>query len=255
MFANTIKRFISTQESKFLKKFYKKAYVLPVEDSQFYKVVLDGRNIRTPQGHIVQSKSQELLQTVAHEFNVQEVYMKPATMPLLSLVRTCIDYEIHNNDQMRDSSVDSLFNFLQSDTVKYRDEQKKLRVRQNKYLNPIIEYINQKFQINMQPTQDLIAPYTCQSEEEIQRVKDYFNSLSDWKLVAIEHACSNMKSASLAISLMDNKISVEEAVQLSYLEEDYQIELDGLVEGSHDLDKNTTILNVSVAKILYDFAE
>lgn len=39
--------------------------------------------------------------------------------------------------------------------------------------------------------------------------------------MALEHAASNMKSTSLAAGLMENMLSIEEAVDLSYLEEDF----------------------------------
>lgn len=93
MFTHTVKRFIGTQESKFLKKFYKKATVEYVPESNGYKVTLDGRNISTPQGHKVVMPNKELAIAVAHEFNMQSEYLKPATMPLLSMIRTCVDQD------------------------------------------------------------------------------------------------------------------------------------------------------------------
>lgn len=42
---------------------------------------------------------------------------------------------------------------------------------------------------------------------------------------------------------------VEEAVRLSRLEEDFQIEKFGKVEGHHDYDENTVLMNTSAAKL------
>jgi len=52
---------------------------------------------------------------------------------------------------------------------------------------------------------------------------------SNWNLVALESLAGTMKSTSLALSLINNKIKIEEAFKLSRLEEDYQAALFGKV--------------------------
>ena len=77
-----------------------------------------------------------------------------------------------------------------------------------------------------------------------------------------------MKSTSLALSLVTNKITVEEAFKLSRIEEDYQAKLFGKVhfiysyfnkkinanqvEGEHDLRETLTMLALSSSKVFFD---
>lgn len=59
----------------------------------------------------------------------------------------------------------------------------------------------------------------------------------------------NLKSTCLSILLWYSIIDVKTAVQLSRLEEEYQILLNGFVEGHHDVDENTVMMNTSAAKL------
>ena len=78
------------------------------------------------------------------------------------------------------------------------------------------------------------------------------DSVSVSKLVAIETVATNLKSAALAFAVLEDRISVRDALNYSRLEEHYQIELYGLVEGDHDIDENNILLQVVSAELLFD---
>ena len=69
----TSKFFVGTQQSKFLKKFYKKATVEKLENppnpTHKFTIKLDNRTVRTPQRHIIATPTYELAYLIAHEFN------------------------------------------------------------------------------------------------------------------------------------------------------------------------------------------
>ena len=84
---------------------------------------------------------------------------------------------------------------------------------------------------------------TKSSDDEMQKVIEYIDKYvkfyliflfmltlqNNWKLLAVEFAASNLKSTALSIALMNDRIKVEEALDLSRLEENYQITLYGEV--------------------------
>ncbi len=57
-----------------------------------------------------------------------------------------------------------------------------------------------------------------------------------WHLAAAEQLTASCKSVVLATALMRGRVTAQEALDASRLEEDYQIEDWGMVEAGHDLD-------------------
>ena len=165
-------------------------------------------------------------------------------MPLLALSRTAID--VNMEPHLRVNIEGSFKQFVRNDTVLFREEGKLGRI-QNAKLNPVIDYVNNIMKINLQPTEELFAKEL--TETELNNIAHYVKHLDNWKLISMEQATINTKSTSLGVALINEQITIEEAVEYSRLEETYQIEINGLVEGSHDLDANTTLLNLSTAKI------
>ncbi|KAL4484413.1 hypothetical protein ABPG74_019590 [Tetrahymena malaccensis] len=246
----TIKRFFSigTQGGQFMKKFYKKATVQKLENPEhsnhLYGVFLDGKIIRTPLRNKLALPTYELAFVIAHEFNMQNEYLKPATMPITSISRTTVDMDIQQN--IRQHIEDSVNQFVRNDTILFREEGK-LGDIQNAKLNPVIEYVNKLMNIKLQPTESLFSRELEDVEKE--NIQKYIASKDNWTLMAIEQATVNTKSTCLGVSLINGFLSIEQALEYSRLEENFQIEQFGMVEGSHDLEENTTLLNISTAKL------
>lgn len=51
---------------------------------------------------------------------------------------------------------------------------------------------------------------------------------------------------------MEDELTAEQGYRMSRIEEDYQSEINGWVEGAHDLDEAQLSLNVYSAKLMYD---
>jgi len=117
----------------------------------------------------------------------------------------------------------------------------KLGKLQNELLSPIRIYIEELLKIKMPTHYDLTT--TELTKETRDYLYNYFNNLvinrilfflwnflqSNWNLVALESLAGTMKSTSLALSLIKNRIKIEEAFKLSRIEEDYQANLFGKV--------------------------
>lgn len=71
-------------------------------------------------------------------------------------------------------------------------------------------------------------------------------------MVSTEILITTLKSVCLGIMILEDEITAEEGYRMSRIEEDYQSELNGWVEGAHDLDEAQLSLNVYSAKLMYD---
>jgi len=124
-----------------------------------------------------------------------------------------------------------------------------LLVEQARSFDPLIAYIRERFGIAL----NLISGFEDAklTPEDIDALDGFINSLSTGRLIALEQAVSSMKSFCLAVSLMDMRISLEEAERCALMEEDYQITLNGKVEGSHDLELALLKINLSSALLFW----
>ena len=63
---------------------------------------------------------------------------------------------------------------------------------------------------------------------------------------------TTLKSVCLGVLVMEDCLSIEDGFKLSRVEEDYQIEWNGFVEGAHDIEEAQLGLNVAAAKLVRD---
>eukprot|EP01017_Pseudomicrothorax_dubius_P024658 TRINITY_DN2618_c0_g1_i9.p1 TRINITY_DN2618_c0_g1~~TRINITY_DN2618_c0_g1_i9.p1 ORF type:complete len:101 (+),score=5.94 TRINITY_DN2618_c0_g1_i9:73-375(+) len=85
------KRYVGNAVNVILKKFYKRVEVLPPKDplSSAYKfsIFLDGKVSKTPSQRQLQFRKPELAYLVAAEFDSQDQYLIPSTMPLVRIIQ------------------------------------------------------------------------------------------------------------------------------------------------------------------------
>jgi len=138
------------------------------------------------------------------------------------------------------------------ETSHREDNTTKLGKMQATNLDPVVEYVHHLLKYRMTMNHGIATTKLTSSQRD--SIKEYINKYNNWKLLSVEFATSNLKSAALAIALMNNKLTVEEALDLSRLEENYQLTLFGEVEGSHDLDEATSRMNIAAAKNLFNLS-
>lgn len=88
-------------------------------------------------------------------------------------------------------------------------------------------------------------------KETKEKIKNYLNSFELSSLYGLQFVLDNLKSIVLTLALINKKITVEEAVKLSRLEQEYQIKHWGNVEWAHDLDLMLTRSRVSSGLIFF----
>lgn len=77
----------------------------------------------------------------------------------------------------------------------------------------------------------------------------FYAGLNKWELTAAEQLAASCKSVCIALATIQGRLGVHEAMAVSRLEEDHQIEFWGLVEGGHDIDLSDIKVRVSAPSV------
>lgn len=255
----------------------------------WYGVALDGHFIKTPMGSELQVPSRLLASQIAAEWNAVERYIQPTQMPAMTMTCTALDQTSQFAQQYQEQVLkfvptDTLCFF--ADPLNADD--RLLYQRQEQAWKKILDAIEQtvgtpmaKAMGTQEGTQLMMRSGGSEtrgiphSTEILDYARTFVESLDAWHLTAlhgITHeaksfwlgwallmssknaaASSSSSSPSLLLSMFENhhgKDAVAQAVQAARIEEEFQIENWGLVEGGHDYDRLNTSVNLGAARLL-----
>jgi len=212
-------------------------------------VHLDKRPIRTPSGkHIfLPGNKLPVAALMAHEWENQDVLLKPHSLPMTSLTARAID-GLSDSATRRDV-ISGLLNFIDTDTVLFQEESPpSLVALQERYWTPIIKWTSETFGVDIQVAKSIFA--SQQAPETIQRLRTHIESYDPFRLAAFERAVLSSKSFLIALALTEGHISVEDAAGAAHVEVQSQIDRWGEVEDSHDVDHQDIRMRLGSAAIL-----
>ncbi|XP_028562201.2 ATP synthase mitochondrial F1 complex assembly factor 2 [Podarcis muralis] len=212
------------------KRFYQNVSISQGEGG--FEINLDHRKLKTPQAKLFTVPSETLALAVATEWDSQQDTIKFYTMHLTTLCNTALD---NPSQRSKDQLIKAAVKFLETDTVCYRVEEPPALVElQKNEWDPIIEWAEKRYDVVIGSSTSIMGPSIP------QRTKDTFvshlASYNSWALQGIEYMITQLKSLVLSMSLLDKHLTVEQAVLLSRLEEEYQIQHWGNIEWAHDYD-------------------
>ncbi|CAD6999897.1 ATP synthase mitochondrial F1 complex assembly factor 2 [Ceratitis capitata] len=211
------------------KRFYKKTSVL-YNDGK-YEVTLDSRKLKTPNGTLFTVKSEPLAIAVATEFEAQKEHIERSKMHLSALCFTALD---NPNKHTKTDMVNYILNYIATDTVLFQyDDEKDLHDLQRNEWDPIINWFNERYGTNLEKTMVMSPPNVTADDK--MKVSKYLLSHSEDVLFGFIYAVDTLKSVLLAFATIDQRITVDKAVALARLEEEYQSKFWGRVEWAHDL--------------------
>lgn len=219
-----------------------RAYAPPAERKRFYQNVsitqgeggfeinLDHRKLKTPQAKLFTVPSEALAVAVATEWDSQQDTIKPYTMHLTTLCNTSLD-----NPTQRDKGqlIRAALKFLDTDTVCYRVEEPETLVElQRNEWDPVIAWAERRYGVEISSSTSILGPSIPARTREA--LVSHLASYNMWALQGIEFVVTQLKSMVLTLGLIDLYLTVERAVLLSRLEEEYQMQKWGSIEWAHD---------------------
>lgn len=227
------------------KRFYKKASLVN-EGKANFEITLDSKKLKTPGGTPLTVVSEPLALAVAHEWNSQKEIVLLSQMHLTGLCSIAID---NPTKATKYDLVDNVLNFLETDTILFfSDDQENLYTRQKLQWQPIIDWFCERYQITISPSTSLAVPpkISAGAREVIRR---HLLSYNFEAVHGFAFGIDAIKSIPLMCAIIDNRLTIDEAVRLSRLELDFQIEHWGNVEWAHELELYDTTARVAAAAL------
>lgn len=227
------------------KRFYKDVSLVDAGKNSF-ELLLDSKKLKTPLGAVFSVPSEPLALAVAHEWESQKDLVILSQMHLTGLCNTAVD---NCMQATKYGLVDDILNFLDTDTILFfSDNQEKLYKRQIAEWQPIIDWFSKRHQISISPSTSIfVSPKELTAAKEV--VRRHLLSYNMEAVHGFTFGIDAIKSILLMCAIVDKILTVEEAVKLSRLEVDYQIDHWGNVEWAHTLDLNDTLSRVAAAEL------
>jgi chaperone required for assembly of F1-ATPase len=196
-----------------MRRFYKEVSV--AED---FRVLLDGRPIKTPMRATLALPTRMLAEAVAEEWRGQGEKIAPETLPLTKLANTAIDRVVGREEVV----IDQILAYA-NDLLCYRAEAPAdLVARQNEGWNPLLDWAAERYGARLF-TRVGIA-HIAQPEEAVEAFRHTLAGHDPFVLTALHAAATLCGSLVLALALADGRLGAEEAFALSHLDERYQAE-------------------------------
>lgn len=269
------------------------------QSMQWYGVTLDGRLLKTPLGTTLSVPSLPLALAIASEWDDQDKFIKPAQMPLMTLVCTTLDQL--TIPAVRDRTVEDLLRYLRNDTTCYwadATEDRVLHRKQAKHWEDLHNWLECELRgLGMKPARAMGAGEGLvmsrmraskkfaglpHPQELVDNAKMFVEGCDSWKLAAMQTVTMEAKSFFVGMAVVrgvdgwvDSLGSVassfsangeepkkmkgkknpflkdtKKAVMASRVEEEFQIDNWGLVEGGHDYDRLNCSIQIHAATTL-----
>ncbi|KAL7433827.1 hypothetical protein ACHAXM_003759 [Skeletonema potamos] len=246
---------------------------------EWYSVTLDGRAIRTPLGLPFSIPSPVLALAVAAEWDSQKKYLQPAQMPIMTLCCTAIDQVASDPTPHQED----IIRYLRNDTSCYwvdPTEDRLLYRRQSQAW----EKLHQTVTSELLELPDDLGPAQAVGGSDalllsrksdgnqmsglphppllVEKAKKWVSSLDAWTLTALYSACAESKSFFIGAAMIFEATQYAKgecramardpkwAVQAARVEEEFNIEMWGLVEGGHDYDRLNSSIQMHAASFV-----
>ncbi|NWH07647.1 MAG: ATPase [Alphaproteobacteria bacterium] len=203
------------------RRFYKDVGVEPLADG--YRVVLDGRGIRTPKGQAFVVPSLALAEAIGAEWRAQEGEIKPQALPLTGLANAAIDHI----SPARQRFAEDLLGFACSDLLCYRAEgPEALIARQREAWDPLLLWAAERFGAHF-ALQSGVMP-VAQPEATIAAISRALEGHGAFALAGLTSAVTLLGSVVLGLALREGRLGAVEAFALARLDETFQEEAWGI---------------------------
>jgi chaperone required for assembly of F1-ATPase len=185
---------------------------------QGYRVLLDGKPIRTPAKRDLMLPTQALAEAIAGEWAAQAAHVDPATMPLTRLANSAIDGVAGREVEVRAD----MAKYAGSDLVCYRaDGPEGLAERQSLAWDPILEWARETLGARFEVVTGIMP--VAQPDVGKAAVAKTLEHLDAFTLAALHVMTTLTGSALLALGHARGRLSAEAAWAAAHVDEDWQI--------------------------------
>ncbi len=210
---------MAVMHTKSIKRFYKKADAVSDDSGAGWRVVLDGRAVKTPAKADFLLPSEVLAREIASEWDAQGEKVLPATMPIMQLAATAIDRVRPN----RDTVIAELTGYGRSDLLCYRASfPEDLIERQAKAWQPLLDWSKAELGVSLSVTEGVMP--ISQDDRALLRLQDHVESFDDYYLTALHSLTTVSGSVIIGLAVMNRHIDAVAAFKAAMLDEEYAME-------------------------------
>ena len=199
------------------KRFYSKVEVAEAEDG--FRVLLDGKPVRTPGRAFLAMPTEAAARLVAEEFEAQGETLDIPAMPVLRLANTALD----GVAQDPQSVLEDILRYASCDLVCYRaDGPDGLIARQAECWDPVIDWARATLSARMMLAEGVM--HVDQPREAIAAIGVHLNARREPLRLAALHVMTSLTgSALLALAVDMGELSAEDGWTAAHVDEDWNI--------------------------------
>jgi chaperone required for assembly of F1-ATPase len=198
-----------------MKRFYKEVSVAQAEDG--FRVLLDGRSVKTPAKHALALPTRALADAVAAEWRGQGEEIAPAAMPFLRLANTVIDGVAEHRAEV----IAAILRFGGHDLLCYRAAQPAdLAARQREGWEPVLDWARRRHGVDFAVVEGFT--HADQPAATLAVFRAALEARDSFSLAALHVVASVTGSVVLALALAEGVLTPAQAFSLSRIDEDYQ---------------------------------
>ena len=212
-----------------MKRFYKDVTVKAFEDS--WCILLDTHTAKTPGGRTLAVPTKTLAMNIAHEWDRQDAFVNPDSMPLSCLANTCLETLLTQRQAMEAVTK----SYLDADLLCYpADSPDSLVALQNKLWTPERKWVKARYDsaLNIAPG---IMP-VAQDPSVVARLGRLVEDMDDWQFTAAQLLVSTTGSYVLMLGAMDRRLDAEAVIARAFLPERHHMDIWG-----HDTDQENAL--------------
>jgi chaperone required for assembly of F1-ATPase len=184
-----------------------------------YRILLDGKPLRTPVGAAFLLPDEVLARAVADEWQAQGERLNPESLHLTKLANTAIDLVSAN----RAAWIEQILAFAKSDSLCYRATAPAgLVARQAAQWDPLLEWARERFGAQLRTATGI--GFVEQPPEAIEELARALRGRNDFILAALLAAAALTGSAIIALGLSEGWLDADEAFAAAELDGVYQAE-------------------------------
>jgi chaperone required for assembly of F1-ATPase len=201
------------------KRFYREVVAEAAPESGGYRILLDGKPVRTPAANALVLPTAGLADAIAAEWRAQEGTIRPDTMILTKLANTAID-QVRPN---RASVIAQILAYANSDLLCYRAEApESLAQRQIAEWNPLLDWAVTRWGANLVTGMGIVP--VEQPPQALAALEGAIAHHDDFALAGLHAAATLLGSAVLALALSERHLDAGQAFAAALLDERHQAE-------------------------------
>lgn len=203
-----------------LKRFYEHAAVAEEADAPGrYRLLLDGKQVKTPRGRPLLVPGASLAAAVAGEWEAQAAEIRLAAMPMTRLAMSLADHVMPRLDEVRAE----VMAYAGTDLLCYRaPSPARLAARQAENWQPLLDWAREELAADLSVSEG-IAP-TAQAREAVAALERALAKLDPGRLFVAHALTHRLGSLILALAVLRGRIDAGQAFALSRLDESFQAE-------------------------------